>query len=226
MSAPSSSQGWLLAIDTSTEQAGIALTDGTRTAELSWWAERDQTVTVLAQIDRLIDLIGITPADVAAIAVANGPGMFNGLRVGMSVAKGWHLGSGAALIGISTFDITTEPFRGLGLPVIAAIAAGRGRIVWQLDGPGSAPVNGTVFELAEAALDVKTGVLVAGDLTEQQVEVLTDVSGVVVPAVSARSRRPGVLAELGWRRFVAGDADDPVALAPVYVHAATAPARE
>src|SRR4051812_20321526 len=136
MSAVAASQPWLLAIDTSTEQAGIALTDGSRTAETSWWAGRDQTVTVLAQIDRLVDLVGINPGEIAAIAVATGPGMFNGLRVGMSIAKGWHLGSGAVLIGVSTFDITTEPYSGLGLPVIATIAAGRGRLVWRFDSPG------------------------------------------------------------------------------------------
>ena len=94
--------GWLLAIDTSTEIAGLALDDGDRRFELAWHAGRDQTVSVLAEIDHLLGLAGIEPSQLAAIAVATGPGMFNGLRVGMGVAKGLVIGLDVALIGVST----------------------------------------------------------------------------------------------------------------------------
>ena len=225
MSEPRRTLDWLLAIDTSTEQAGIALTDGTRTAETSWWAGRDQTVSVLPQIDRLIDLAGIKPGAVAAVAVATGPGMFNGLRVGMSIAKGWRLGSDADLIGVSTLAIAAEPCRGLGLPVIAVVAAGRGRLVWWIEGGDAPPVNGTVQELAEVCRELRSGGIVTGDLTTDQVDIVSGVPGVLVPPPPARLRRPGVLAALGWRRFAANDTDDPVALAPVYVHSASVSAQ-
>lgn len=219
------SGGWLLAIDTSTEQAGLAVTNGSDLAELSWRAGRDQTVSVLAQIDRLLELTGITNGELAAIAVASGPGMFNGLRVGMSLAKGIHLGSGVAVLGVSTLEATAYPFLCLQRDVAAVVAAGRGRLVWQRFPRGAAPVNGTVDELAASLAADAGDVVVAGDVTEEHMERLTAIPHVVVPPRLARARRPAGLAAIGWRRFSAGERDDPVALTPVYAHAAPPPAR-
>jgi tRNA threonylcarbamoyladenosine biosynthesis protein TsaB len=213
---------WLLAIDTSTEQAGLAVTNGEQTAELSWRAGRDQTVSVLEQIDRLLKLAGIAMNDLAAVAIATGPGMFNGLRVGMSLAKGLHLGSGLSLLGVSTLDMTAYPFLALSSNVVATVAAGRGRIVWQRY-PGEArPVNGTVEEWTG---EIGESALVAGDLSEEQAAMLAAIPGVIVPVPSVRRRRPSALAEIGWSRFANGEQDDPTLLAPVYVHGAPAPVR-
>ena len=35
-------------------------------------------------------------------------------------------------------------------------------------------------------------------------------------------RHPGMLAELGWTRFKAGEQDEPISLAPIYLHIAEA----
>src|SRR5688500_2739168 len=93
---------WLLAIDSSTEQAGVALFDGERLSEATWEAGRTQTATLLREVDGLLSLAGATIEDVAAIAVATGPGTFNGLRVGLGVAKGLALATGVSLLGVPT----------------------------------------------------------------------------------------------------------------------------
>jgi tRNA threonylcarbamoyladenosine biosynthesis protein TsaB len=41
---------------------------------------------------------------------------------------------------------------------------------------------------------------------------------VTVLSPALRVRRPGALAELAWARFQAGQADDPIALEPIYLH--------
>lgn len=209
---------WLLAIDTSTERAGIALTDGARVSELSWHAGRDQTVSVLAEIDHLLGLAGIAADDLAAIAVAIGPGMFNGLRVGVSIAKGFHLANGTPLLGVSTLGVTAEPFLTLGTTVVATVAAGRGRLVWTRFPDGEGPVNGSIDDLVTALRATAKPVVVAGDLDAAQVDRLLTVSGVGVPPLAVRERRPGVLAGIAWSRRQAGEHDDPILLAPVYVH--------
>lgn len=213
---------WLLAIDTSTERAGLAVTNGVDSAALSWRAGRDQTVAVLEQIDRLLDLTGLSTGDLAAIAIATGPGMFNGLRVGMSLAKGLYLGTGAALLGVSTLDVAADPMLSLAPTVVAVVAAGRGRVVWKRYPGEEPPVNGTITELA-AVLGPR--MVVAGDLDDAQAVTLAAVPGVVVPTPAVRRRRPDVLAEIAWRRFANGERDDPITLAPVYVHGAQAAAR-
>ncbi len=211
---------WLLAIDTSTEQAGLAVTNGEQVSEITWLAGRDQTVTVLAQIDHLLTMTGIEASNLRAIGIAIGPGMFNGLRVGMSLAKGFHFGLGADLIGVSTLEIAAYPFAKLDIEIASVVAAGRGRLVWQLVPVAEKPVNGTAEELAAIIGARPNPVVVAGDLTNEQASLIVSVPGAIVPDAASRSRRPGALAEIAWARLGLGEIDDPVALAPVYLHAA------
>jgi tRNA threonylcarbamoyladenosine biosynthesis protein TsaB len=214
--------GWLLAIDASTEQAGIALTNGDRVSELCWPAGREQTVSVIAEIDHLLALTGAAIAELAAIGVAIGPGMFNGLRVGLSLAKGLHVALGVPIYGVSTLEIVASGISAPGIDVVSVVPAGRGRVVWQITPGGSDPINGTIDEMA-AILAMRPGpVVVAGDLTSAQADALRILPNVEMPRASARRRRPGTLAELAWARFMTGTADDPAGLAPVYLHAASA----
>ncbi|MCI0476781.1 MAG: tRNA (adenosine(37)-N6)-threonylcarbamoyltransferase complex dimerization subunit type 1 TsaB, partial [Anaerolineales bacterium] len=79
----------LLAIDTATRTASIALYDAAGVhAETTWRSRENHTVELMAQVVRLFELAHATKEDVQAIGVALGPGSFTGLRVGMSVAKG------------------------------------------------------------------------------------------------------------------------------------------
>jgi tRNA threonylcarbamoyladenosine biosynthesis protein TsaB len=215
----------LLAIDTSSEQAGLALFDGDHVAEVTWNAGRDQTATVLGEIDRLCSLMHVAVSDLAVVAVATGPGMFNGLRVGMSVAKGLVLGLDVPLIGVSTLEVAAQPFAGFDRPVVPVVAAGRGRLVWAeyRKRMGAlrqfvSPRNGTTEELASVAASLGACV-VTGELDRQQAASLEGVPGVVLPSVAARLRRASSLAEIARERFLAGDVDDAVELEPLYVHA-------
>lgn len=221
---PATTSRWVLAIDTSTERAGIALTDGVGCAETAWDGRRRQTVTLLATIDHLLGLTDLTVADLAAVAVATGPGTFNGLRVGVSTAKGLVLALDVPLLGVPTLDATALPFAAAGRPTIAVAAAGRGRLVWAAYavadgrwGRRSAPRNGRPSELTGDAAALGAETIVAGELTDEQA---TEVgaAGVQVPPSVLRGRRPAAVAALAWDRFAAGEADDPVALEPFYLH--------
>lgn len=220
-------QRWLLAIDSSSESASVALSDGTRVAEVTWHAGRDQTATLLGEIDRLFTLMQSQPAHLGAVAVATGPGMFNGLRVGMSIAKGFVLALDLPLIGISTLDVAAYPFISLGRPVFAAVAAGRGRLVWAEYGPGdtmqqsSPPQNGTINDLATLVTQ-RPHCLIVGELTPEQELRLREIPGTRIPPRSARTRRSSALAELAWSRFESSDFDDAVELEPVYLHSTAA----
>lgn len=232
MSRPSPSRGqpWLLAIDTSSEQAGVALTNDSLSAETVWFAGRDQTVTVLGEIDCLRRLVGIEVTDLAAIAVATGPGMFNSLRVGMSIAKGLVLGLDLPLIGVPTLDIAAYPYARFPGHVIATVAAGRGRLVWAVYGGAAAwrllepPQNGTLDDLITAAQAIGDPLTITGELTAEQERALRAATQATVPPASARMRRPLALAEIAWQRLEAGDVDDPVNLEPVYLHPVPRPA--
>jgi tRNA threonylcarbamoyladenosine biosynthesis protein TsaB len=210
----------LLAIDTSTEIAGVAvLGDGVNVA-LSWDAGRNQTTAVLDQIDRCLALSGVGPADLGGIVVATGPGMFNGLRVGMSVAKGLAYGLDRPIAGVSTLLVAAEPWLEIGRNVVAVVAAGRGRVVWQSfsDGAGSDldPVNTSLDELLDRLHD-RRDLLVAGEVPHAESEILRE-RGAVVRTGHQGRRDPLAWAGVGCVRIARLGGDDLAALEPQYIH--------
>ena len=213
----------LLAIDTSSAQGGVAIYDGERLSLRSWPAERSHTTTLLGEIHHLLDRFGVSPRDLGAIAIATGPGAFTGLRVGFGVAKGFHLATGVPLVGVSTLEATALPWAVCGAPIIAAVAAGRGRLVWAhfqpvADGVRESrpPRNGAALELA-AELSAGDDVIVCGDLDDGQVNLIGTIAGLSVPPRALRGRQPAAIAEIGWRRWGAGGIEDAAALEPVYL---------
>ncbi len=88
-----------LSIDTATENASIAISSaGKVEAELSWPAGQNHTVELIPNILSLLQQTNIelgTEAEsicerkIEAIIVSQGPGSFNGLRVGFATAKGF-----------------------------------------------------------------------------------------------------------------------------------------
>lgn len=203
----------LLAIDTSTERAGLALSQDDEIITRSWDAGRTQTTTVLPAIDEMLRDAGLVPADLTAVAVATGPGTFTGLRVGVSVAKGIVLARRIPLVGIPTLDIVAAMHTMR--PLIAVLPAGRGRIVWQLwDSEGShPPVNSTPDE---AVTHLSDDMLLAGELPDALRAQFVDSPGTIL----WEPRDPAILLRLGQKRIDRGDVDDAEALEPTYLHGA------
>jgi tRNA threonylcarbamoyladenosine biosynthesis protein TsaB len=223
---------WLLAIDTSSEVASLALAPvgaghGLPGAELTWQAGRAQTTTLLTQIDRLCRLCEIEPAAFSALAVAIGPGGFNALRVGLSVAKGFAFALDIPLIGVGTLDIAAQEVAAWNreLPVRAFVSAGRGRLVcadyaWlggRLVQQGEL-VNRAPHELTEG---LRGPTALAGELLEREAAALRDDPRVRLPGPSARRRRAGTLLDIAAERWRDGVWDDLTTLEPLYVHASS-----
>lgn len=216
----------LLAIDTSTRQASVALYDPARglLAEQSWFSANRHTEELMPSVAGLLRLAGGTPRDLTAIAVAIGPGSFTGLRVGLAAAKGLALAQGAALVGVPTLDVTAYPHQTLPVSVVAVAQAGRGRLYWApyAHGPAGWGAQGpfALSTVDEVANTIVQPTVFAGELTEADRATLSRVAGqervsFLSPALALR--RAGVLAELALKRLGAGEADDPVTLSPIYL---------
>lgn len=218
--------GWLLAIDTSSDRAGLALFDGEALHACAWPAERRQTTEVPPRIADLLDRAGLAPSDLGGVAVAIGPGTFTGLRVGLSLAKGLAMASGLLIVGVPTLEATALPWSRAGRTVVAVLPAGRGRLVWQRLGDGVAdvsPVNGTPAELLAAVGEAPADAIV-GELPAALREALA-ASPVPVLAEAGLCGRIGAVARLGWEGLAAGRADDLATLEPLYVHGVSKAAR-
>jgi tRNA A37 threonylcarbamoyladenosine modification protein TsaB len=115
----------LLALDTSTHYASVALHDGSRLlSEHSWLANQDHTRSLLPNIQRMLSDVRAGMAAVTGVSVALGPGSFNGLRVGLSTAKGLALARRLPLVGASTMELLAAEYE---LDDVT-MNAGRGRV--------------------------------------------------------------------------------------------------
>lgn len=204
----------ILAMDTSTEHAGLALAVGDEVMTRSWAAGRTQTTTLLPAIDELLREASLTPADVKAVVVATGPGTFTGLRVGMSIAKGIVLARGVPIVGLPTLEIAAASASDVRDKVVL-LPAGRGRVVWQrYTGDVVEPPRNTTLQELIDELRATPDTLVIGELGEDQREMIATAHA----RVRWEHRDPATMIRLARERLAAGDVDDPVTLEPLYLH--------
>lgn len=83
-----------LAIDTSNYTLGIAvLNSGSVVGEFITNLKKNHSVRAMPAIEELLKECGITPAELEKVIVANGPGSYTGVRIGVTIAKtlAWSL---------------------------------------------------------------------------------------------------------------------------------------
>lgn len=215
----------LLAIDTSTRAMGVALYDGIRVlCEMTWISKNHHTIELAPSVEQALSHVGVKASELRAIGVAIGPGSFTGLRIGLAFAKGLALSHRIPVIGIPTLDIVAAALPippGSRLAVL--IEAGRGRLgvgfyrardgEWHRDGDLQ---NLTIQDFVDM---VTSPILVCGEMNIEVRERLKHTKS-IVPSPVRCMRRPAVLAELAWKRWVAGDVeiDDAASLKPIYLH--------
>jgi tRNA threonylcarbamoyladenosine biosynthesis protein TsaB len=219
----------LLALDTASRQASVALYDeqGVR-AETSWYSHDNQTVELMPRVTEMLAQQGVEPAALRGVAVAIGPGSFTGLRIALSVAKGLAVGRGIPVLGIPTLDALAQALVGQRMPLRAILSIGRGRYAITDYRVGRDQWHRTSKDRLATPAEVVAGIrertLFAGEIDaalRQLIESTLDSAAVLLPA-AAHLRRAGYLAELGWQRLVRGDRDDPATLAPIYLHSRSA----
>jgi tRNA threonylcarbamoyl adenosine modification protein YeaZ len=66
---------------------------------------REHASQIIGLIDRVLLESSVTKEKLDGIAVADGPGSFTGLRIGMAAAKGMAVALGKPLVGVSTFEV-------------------------------------------------------------------------------------------------------------------------
>ncbi|MBN1935406.1 MAG: tRNA (adenosine(37)-N6)-threonylcarbamoyltransferase complex dimerization subunit type 1 TsaB [Anaerolineae bacterium] len=96
----------LLAIDTATHFAGLALYDGDIVrAEQYWLSQNNHSVELMPALVDMLAQQGFAPRDLSAVGVTIGPGSFTGLRIGLSVAKGLAMANKLIILGVPTLDV-------------------------------------------------------------------------------------------------------------------------
>ena len=213
----------LVAIDTATGYASLALHDGARVrVEHTWESPRRHTVELLPRLAAALEQLGLGARHLSGVAVARGPGSFTGLRVGLSVAKGLALARGLPLVGVPTLDVVAAAQGRDRRPMCAVLQAGRRRICvtvyrWR-KGEWRAHEEPRLTTWPALAEETTTPTLFCGEVDPAGADVLAalDELAVLMPAAT-RLRRAGFLAEVAWRRLNRGETDDLATLTPLYL---------
>jgi tRNA threonylcarbamoyladenosine biosynthesis protein TsaB len=217
-------EGILLAIDTATRVASLALYDGDAVlAERSWRAGRRHTVELMPNLIDILAQARVERTEISVLAVAQGPGSFTGLRIGLSVAKGMASALGIPVIAVRTLDILAYPHYGQLLPIAPVIQAGRGRLCYaifrRVTGRWRQTTDYHLASPEQLGRDLPERILFCGELDRRTIETLKKRArqkvSIVDPAGSLR--RAGYLAELAWARWQQGEMDSVDALTPIYI---------
>ncbi len=214
----------LLALDTATKYAGIALYDDDGVlGELNWRSSRRQTVELAPAVAELCRMHDVAPAQIEAVGVAIGPGSYTGCRIALSFVKGLVAGRPLAVIGVPTLDCLAYAAPPTSTPVCAVVAAGRQRFCWALyqDGGPQAQRQSDwgLASLADILPSLTHPTWFIGELDRAAQAFLAaqadKVAGISTPALA--TRRAAILAEIAYKRWQAGATDDPATLAPIYL---------
>ncbi len=212
-----------LSIEAASDDTGLALSvDGVVAMMATWVTERNHSVELLPNIDRLLTEAGRTKSDVAAIFVDLGPGGYAGLRVGVSIAKALAHGLGVPIVGIGRLEVDAYGVaRDAGERRIVAVhRAGRGEVAWAAyRSEGGRWTEALAPRMSKPALlheAIERADVVTGDVVDELAAVAAGAGGSVA---SAHEHRVVALAALGTQRLAAGRADDAIALVPMYLRA-------
>ncbi|MEO0595618.1 MAG: tRNA (adenosine(37)-N6)-threonylcarbamoyltransferase complex dimerization subunit type 1 TsaB [Chloroflexota bacterium] len=222
----------LLAIDTATKMLGLALHAGdTLIAEKMWRTGNKHNMILAPTIEHMLTICDVDKSDLTMIAVANGPGSYAGLRIGVALAKGMAAVKNLPLIGVSTLDIIAagQTFTNTRHQLICVVQAGRKRIiagVYQVKkGRWEAVETPEITTWADLLASLEGSYYVAGEVDpagREAIAMTEDNEELSVSLVEAarRARRTGFLAQEAWRRYHAGEPSDflPAKLTPVYLN--------
>ena len=216
----------LLAFETSAKAASVALfEENTLLGEQYQNTGLTHSQTLMVMAEDLLKQCGKVPADVEAVAVANGPGSFTGVRIGAAAAKGFAWGRDIPLYGVSTLEAMA-----LGL------GAYQGYICPVMDARRSQVYN-ALFYVNQGVLERKTpdraisladlknelnfceeSVFLVGDGSNLCYNTLVEaVPQLVLPPEHKRHQRAVGVGLAALRQIAAGDSGDGAALAPNYL---------
>lgn len=213
-----------LAIDTSTNTASLAIvSDDEVLAELSWRCGQNHSVELMPRLAQLLEQSRLELKALGGIIVARGPGSFNGLRVGVSTAKGLAFSLGVPIVGISTLEAAAFAHAETGLPICPILSAGRGEIATaiyqQKGGQWRQLITYHITTVDSLCSQITTKTIFCGEPTPEIVRRLRErlKQKAIVPPPASRLRRASFLAALGLKRLKAADFDPPASLQPIYL---------
>lgn len=217
---------FILGIDTATPVTSVAV--GSQAGPLARIAVRNDRAhaeLLVPMVRQALDQAGVEGTELDGIAVGTGPGLFTGLRVGVSSAKALAQAWGLPIVAVSSLDVLAFACRHAGRAVCAAIDGRRGELFTAI----YRPVPGGVErigdyrvtrpeELAAELRALGEPVLVCGDGAPPHAEVLAQAGEAVALAGPDRAvPSAGALVQLALPLLERGSTTNPLEVRPIYL---------
>ena len=215
-----------LAFETSAKAASVALMENGKLLGESYQntgLTHSQTLMVMAE--DLLKQCGKAVSDLTAVAVAEGPGSFTGVRIGVAAAKGLAWGGEIACYGVSTLEAMARSlgvYRGYVCPCMDARRQQVYNALFYADaGVLERRTPDRAIALADLAEELKIcgePVFLVGDGSILCYNTLSHrIPGLVLPPEHRMHQRAVGVALLAEEKAAAGDPGDGNALAPNYL---------
>ena len=216
----------ILAFETSAKAASVALLDEHKLLGESYQntgLTHSQTLMVMAQ--DLLKQCGKTVSDITAVAVAEGPGSFTGVRIGVAAAKGMSWGAELPCYGVSTLEAMAQSLGAWQGYVCPCMDARRSQVYNALfyvnHGKLERITQDRAIALAELAEELKAlegPVFLVGDGAKLCHQTLKEtVPSLVLPPEHRQHQRAVGVAMLAAEKIAAGEQGDGNALTPNYL---------
>ena len=216
----------ILAFETSAKAASVALTENGKLLGESYQntgLTHSQTLMVMAE--DLLKQCGKTVNDLTAVAVAEGPGSFTGVRIGVAAAKGFAWGRQIPCYGISTLEA-----------MALSLGAWQGYVCPCMDARRSQVYNALFYvnqgvperrsedraialsDLKEELKNVEDSIFLVGDGANLCYNTLkAEISDLVLPPEHRLHQRAVGVALAAEKKYAAGEPGDGNALSPNYL---------
>ena len=216
----------ILAFETSAKAASVALLEeGKLLGESYQNTGLNHSQTLMVMAEDLLKQCGKTVEDITAVAVAEGPGSFTGVRIGVAAAKGFAWGRNIPCYGASTLEAMAESlgvYEGYVCPVMdarrsqvynALFYVNRGNITRVKEDRAIA-----LAELSQELQALEGPIFLVGDGSDLTYRTLSvEVSNLVLPPEHRKHQRATGVAILAAKKQAAGESGDGAALQPNYL---------
>ena len=216
----------ILAFETTAKAGSVALLeDGKLLAESYQNTGLTHSQTLMVMAEDMLKAAGKTMAEVSAVAVAEGPGSFTGVRIGVAAAKGLAWGGELPCYGVSTLEamaLTLGVYQGY---VCGTMDARRSQVYNALfyvnRGEMTRITEDRAIALSDLAEELKVlnePVFLVGDGSTLTYNTLKDtVPALVLPPEHRMHQRASGVALAAAAKIAAGCSGDGAALSPNYL---------
>lgn len=215
----------VLAVDTATNVASVAVAEnGKLVGEYTINNKKKHSQLIMTLIEKLLCDLSLSVNDIDLFAVANGPGSFTGLRIGVAAMKALAHSTGKPIVGVSTLEALAYSVPWCEHIIIPILDARRNNIftasyIWDDEFHALGDIEAMTIEECVKDCGELLDVLFIGDGVEVHRDYITEHLGdrAYFPPSAMLETKAASVAMLAEEKYNKGEYDSYLTLKPFYL---------